>query len=203
MEESREIEVWRPVIGFEDLYEISSYGRLKRLAGYSHRKRAGYIDDKVFHKECILKSHYNHKGYIHNTLSRSVNGVIKRKRVLLHRLVGESFLPIPPKGKNQINHKNGVKDDNYFENLEWCNNSENQKHARENGLIPENKKGFEHPQSIPVKQYYNNVFIKTYGSICEAARETGIQRSNIGKVCRGEREFAGGFYWEFNKNKED
>ena len=197
---SRDLEIWKPVVGYEGLYEISSYGKLKRLSGYSPRKRAGYLDDKIFHKECILKSQYNHKGYVHNQLCRAENGVAKRKRVLIHRLVGGAFLPIPPEDKIQINHKNGIKDDNYFNNLEWCNNSENQIHARESGLRPESKKGFDNNQSVSVNQYNGEVLIKTYGSVGEASRQTGVQRTNIQKVCRGKRKFAGGFSWKYAKN---
>ncbi len=194
---SRDSEIWKPVVGYEGLYEISSYGRLKRLSGSFVVKRKGYIDTKMFREEIILKNQYNHKGYVTNHLYKDIDGVNKRKSILIHRLVGEAFLPPAPKNKNQINHKNGIKDDNYFNNLEWCDNFENQKHARENGLRLENKKGFDNNQSICVNQYDGDILIKTYGSICEASRETGIQRTNIKKVCRGKRKFAGGFSWYY------
>jgi hypothetical protein len=62
----------------------------------------------------------------------SNNGISKSYKV--HRLVAECFIP-KVEGKTQVNHKNGIKSDNRIENLEWCNNSENQKHSWAMGLI--------------------------------------------------------------------
>lgn len=56
-----------------------------------------------------------------------------RKMASVHRVVAEAFLP-KIQGKGLINHKNGIKTDNRLENLEWCNHSENQRHAVLMGL---------------------------------------------------------------------
>lgn len=108
-------EVWKPVVGYEGLYEISSHGRLKRLAGFVWRKRKK-VYDKYFHKECILKNHLHPKGFCKNNLYRQVDGVLLCETIQIHRLVAAAFLGKAPKGKNQVRHKNGVKHDNYYEN---------------------------------------------------------------------------------------
>lgn len=58
----------------------------------------------------------------------------KKKSYLEHRVIAEMFIP-KIEGKDQINHKNGVKDDNRLENLEWCTGSENCQHSVDTGLM--------------------------------------------------------------------
>jgi hypothetical protein len=151
-------ETWRAVVGYEGLYEVSSYGKLKRLAGYSKRirysKKGGhrYKDDKIYHAEIIFKLHLTNKGYVRGQLFKHDEERMKQKSVVMHRLVAEAFIGSAPEGKNQVNHIDGIKTNNHYTNLEWCNNSENQIHARKMGLQPENHKGYDCHQSKEVHQ---------------------------------------------------
>lgn len=90
-----------------------------------------YQDGRVYsiNRNIFLKPAYDERGYLRIGLSN--NGVSKTYK--LHRLIAEMFIP-KINGKNQVNHINGIKDDNRVENLEWCNNAENQQHAWDNGL---------------------------------------------------------------------
>jgi len=97
----------------------------------------GELYSKVRHR--LLKGHKTKLGYIKYVL-RDNNS--KRITRLIHRLMGETFL-FNPDNKPQINHKNGIKDDNRIENLEWCTPTENVRHAYKTGLMKV-KKGFEH-----------------------------------------------------------
>lgn len=102
-------EIWKPVKGFEGLYEVSNIGRVKSFVG-----RWGI-------KERILKPWLTSNGYWHVCLGRG-------NKKMIHKLVLEAFAP-NPKGKPCCNHKNGIRTDNRIENLEWCTYAENNRHA--------------------------------------------------------------------------
>jgi hypothetical protein len=108
------VEVWLDIIGYEGLYMISDQGRVKSV-GYG--------------KERILKPVKQTGGYFHVNLYK--DGI--RKQYLIHRLVCLNFLD-NPFNKPDVNHLNGIKDDNRLINLEWSTRSENNKHAFDNGL---------------------------------------------------------------------
>jgi hypothetical protein len=106
------MEIWKEVKGFEN-YKVSNLGNVKSYKlGNAHS----------------LKQNKNKKGYLMVTLYGEI-----RKTFTVHRLVLSNFSKLEI--DKQINHINGVKTDNRIENLEWCTNIENQKHAFENGLL--------------------------------------------------------------------
>lgn len=121
-------EIWKPVVGWEGLYEVSSLGRIKRIAP-AHGTKPGRIL-----KPTLLKVGYNHCG-----LTR---GPGNRIMCRLSRIVATAFHGIPPDGA-QCNHKNGKKADDRAENLEWVTPSENVRH-RFDVLGIRNPRGEEH-----------------------------------------------------------
>lgn len=123
------IEVWKDITGFENLYQVSNYGRVKRLSRKIYNK--GLLKNKKYFycKEIILKNSTVSKGYKGVTLVK--NG--KRYHKKVHRLVAIEFIPNID-NKPQINHIDCNKANNMVNNLEWCTNSENQIHAYKNGL---------------------------------------------------------------------
>ncbi|XZE33772.1 NUMOD4 motif-containing HNH endonuclease [Pirellulaceae bacterium SH501] len=105
-----EDEVWLPVPGYEELYEISSIGRLRRKSA-SKMAPAGYV------MKCRLDVH----GYPRYSLSQ------RRKywTVQAHRLVAIAFLGPPPFPKAQVAHYDGNKQNNHVSNLRWATQKEN------------------------------------------------------------------------------
>ncbi|PHR23601.1 MAG: hypothetical protein COA36_16855 [Desulfotalea sp.] len=122
-------EEWKDVVGYEGLYLVSRIGIIKSLDRYVNNVHGS----KTLRKGRVLKQHKNRKGYIQVKLCDNAN----HKSFRVHRLVADAFLPnlsIDPK-VNQVNHINGIKDDNNYLNLEWCTNQENVIHAYANNLI--------------------------------------------------------------------
>lgn len=97
-------EKWLPIKGYEGLYEISDYGRVRSL---------NYRNKGV---RKVLSCHARQGYYIKVALVK--NGATKYFRV--HRLVAQAFLPPPIEGQTQVEHINTNKIDNRVENLRWC-----------------------------------------------------------------------------------
>jgi len=118
-------EEWRPIEGYEGLYEVSNLGRVKSLARTIIRSdgRRCVVTEK------ILTERVNDRGYIEIKLSRLGSSTYKK----LHRIVATAFLD-NPENKPEVNHKDGNKKNNQAENLEWATHSENMQHAFANGL---------------------------------------------------------------------
>ena len=81
-------------------------------------------------KQGAITARKDRKGYMTVAITLS-NG--KRITTGLHRVLSTIFID-NPEDKPEVNHINGIKDDNRLENLEWCTRSENQRHAFDNGL---------------------------------------------------------------------
>ena len=107
-------EIWRPVVGYEGLYEVSNTGRVRSLDRYVKGK--GYR----LHKGKVLSPIKNKDGYL--TVNLCCNGKIQHKTI--HRLVIQTFIPNPD-NLPEVNHLDEDKTNNSVDNLEWCTCSYN------------------------------------------------------------------------------
>lgn len=180
-------EVWKPVAGYEGLYEVSNLGRVKTIARKVNRINRG----EVSVQETIMKPSTITRGY--KLVGLRKNGV--RKGCTIHRLVAEAFIPNPD-DLPQVNHKDGNKANNSADNLEWCTAQDNMLHSLDIGLRSDAKR---------VDMYSKSgELVCSFKSINEAGRKTGISEIQIGRCCKGKygRKTAGGFIWKYSEGGE-
>lgn len=124
-----EQETWATISNYEGYYEISTFGRTKSLARiivtiYNGKERLRKIQERI--RKTSLHDH----GYLQVALNK-LGGM---KTFFVHRLVAEAFIPNPC-GLPEVNHKNGIKIDNFINNLEWVTTEGNNKHSITTGLF--------------------------------------------------------------------
>lgn len=219
-------EVWKDIVGYEGLYQISNLGRVKSL-NYKHTG-----------KERILKDRKTNKGYLRAVLYKEG----KQKQFLVHRLVAEAFVP-NPENKPCIDHIDTNPLNNVCTNLRWvtqkenCNNSLSKEHysktkkgKKRKPFSEEHKKhiseamsgennpnyGKHHSEETKVKmseakqgkydgennprarKVYCLETGKTYNCISDASRELGV--NHISDVCNGKLKQTHGYHFYYTEN---
>lgn len=118
------MEIWKDIVGYEQFYQISNYGRVRSLDRYVKR-----CDGVIQFKKGIIKSpKVNEDGY--RTITLSKNG--EDKTIGIHILVAKHFVD-NPYNLPEVNHIDFDRQNNYAENLEWCTHKDNIKHSSDNG----------------------------------------------------------------------
>jgi hypothetical protein len=184
-------EIWKDINKFEGIYQVSNFGRVKSF--------------KQFKDGLILSNKNSNGGYLSLILSCKTHKLHTR----IHRLVAQAFIP-NPENKPEVNHRDGNKQNNHVDNLEWTTRAENSRHAIESGLADFKGMNFYNQVLRPkaVNQFdLNGCFIESFINCKEASRKTGVCSRNIHQVAAKTeykpgltRKQAGGFIWEF---KED
>lgn len=164
--------IWKDVIGYEGLYQVSNYGDVKSL----NYRRTG--------KEHILSPSPFKEGYIHITLCKS--GI--EETIPVHILVANAFIPNPD-NLPEVNHKDENKSNNQVDNLEWCTRSYNLNHGTRKERIREKKR-------MPIRCYKDGKLVKQYDAISDATQD-GFNTGCISLCCNNKRKTYKGFTWKF------
>lgn len=169
-------------MGFEDYYEVSSYGRVRSKDRITIYKNG----NKHLHKGKILSAALNVHGY--RKVSLSVNGVSFTKSVC--RLVAIAFLP-NPFNLPQVNHIDENKLNDNVCNLEWCTPKYNMNYGSvKERRAEKRKKGI-------LQFTADGAFVREWDSATSAERELGISHSHIAKCCRGKANQTGNYIWKY------
>lgn len=138
------MEEWKDIKGYEGIYQVSSYGRIRSLDRIVERKTGNYhIEGR------ILRQNDDTHGYLKVNLTKHD----KKKTFKVHRLVAQAFIE-NPNNYECVNHKDENKQNNNIKNLEWCTKEYNNNYGtiqkrhsetkkrlfREGKLRPWNKK---------------------------------------------------------------
>lgn len=184
-------EIWKDIAGYIGVYQISNFGRVKSLERKIWNGKGYYTKE-----EMILIPSSDGQGYLVVGLSKNNKKLSKT----VHRLVATTHIP-NPYNKKQVNHIDGNKENNRYDNLEWCTNRENYEHAIDNGLkcMQKATKASNKKTSKPVYQIdkITDKVIDEFPSIMEAERQTGIPNSHIVRTCKGRLKSCGGFKWQY------
>lgn len=159
-------EIWKPIEGYDGIYEVSNKGRVRSYYNNKHGMRK---------KPRIIKG----LSGLYETVALRKNG--KNNTQNVHRLVAQAFIPNPNNLK-EVNHIDGNKKNNIVTNLEWVSHKSNMVHASIHHLYGQCKK---------VKCIEDN---EIFGSITDVGRRLGLKQPTISKLIHKNKKIKGKTY---------
>lgn len=183
-------EIYYDIKGYEGLYQINYKGVIKSIGKWYGGKDFKFL--KI--GKCL--------GYDRICLCK--NNI--KKHFSIHRLIALHFIP-NDENKPFINHKNGIRNDNKLENLEWCTHSENMQHASKVlghkgsflGKFGKDAPGFgiSRLANLPIRKVKCDTLDIEFPSITQACRALGLSSGNISQICKGIRKHTQGLSFRY------
>lgn len=179
--ENLEGEEWKPIVGYDGIYFVSNFGRVK--SNYQ-KGQGGFCDENYEH---LLKQKRTKAGYCEVALSFHN----KQRYVLVHRLVAAAFIGDIREGL-VVNHIDGHKVNNHVSNLEITTYQGNSIHAVKTGLyIP-----FKNPtRAIAVMK--DGKIVGKYNRIVDACKELGLNNKCINNILHGKGRTHKGYTFKY------
>ena len=171
-------EVWKDVVGYEGLYQVSNFGNVMSL----NYRNYGY--PKQLTPKC------NSKGRLWVLLY----GHGLKKHFLVHRLVATAFVPNPD-NLPEINHKDENPKNNHEDNLEWCTRAYNVKYFFDRHHSC-HRSGKQKSFAI-VQETTDGEFVRLWDNSKQIKDVLGWSDWSISECCRGNRKTAYGFIWRY------
>lgn len=170
------MEIWKSVVGYEGVYSVSNYGRLRRdNPSKRNEAKGGILENKStrnrYHMVRLFNSPYGMK--------------IPPKEIAVHSLITRAFLGERIKGY-QVNHKDGNKKNNVLSNLEYVTRSDNFIHALEMGLMIPICGENHHKSKLSNKKvkYIRKQALNRNMSAVELANKFGVHKATIHRVIK-------------------
>lgn len=180
-------EVWKPIQGFEGLYQVSNTGRVRSVKRNGVKFYVNGHSSTYFRKGKILKQSLTPRGYYMVQLHKQNE---RTQYCFVHRLVAMAFCDGYGDGL-VVNHKDENTKNNRADNLEWCTSSYNTRYGSSSYKIAKSK------MKKVAKYDKNGTILKTYNSIMEAVKLEGHSRNSIASWASGKIKCMNGYIWKF------
>lgn len=172
------MEIWKPIAGTKGFIEVSNQGRARSLLRGEPRVLKPQVDNKGYHR-------------IRVTVER------EKMSYKVHREIAKAFIP-NPNNLPQVNHKDGDKNNNSVDNLEWITNRDNAHHAIENGLwdsVIEGSRRENERRKRPVIGHFTPDICRRFESVADAERYIGSR--HVTDVLKGKRSHVKGWTFQY------
>ena len=175
-----QLERWKPVVGYEGMYEVSDRGQVRGLDRVVWHKGGRSSEGQTLSIRGTVKRPWLGGPYPIIRLCRSG----KKFTVPIHRLVAEAFLGPPPTPAHEVCHRNGINDDSRVDNLYWGTRKENVADTVRHGRHREGvlKAAKLKPEDIVgIRRLWNGTSMTAHA----IAKQFGVSTGTISMAARG------------------